>query len=653
MSASSPRSSGTLRIRLQHSLSTSFTKVGDGFRKRSDSSFGPNSTSPGSPKGTSSVVPEAVELICIEAAFEKLFHPEGCEERFENVFLGMHHYFLPWALFLEHFKERSDALSSLEPSERALRVTRLIQVATKWLRLNPRLRSERVSIVQMEADATAFKSLSTLNSVSSSGVSSSAESPRSVIASSLRSSVSQIPSSPRSPESPRASMQSSGDSHHGQLIEVFSGSEDDDDDDDDDEPVVLANADLSYIDAEEETRIVAPPSVSPPSLPPKPIKSSASRGTLTMGTRRSSLYLDASKVTGSVTAINVKMEDLDKHLGATGGSDSSDVAPLSGRDSSRETAVHFVISMDEWIRTLSDEFTVLTKYWDSWRFPKRTRGTRHDSVYYRGLQKVRGGAARSGRADGDDEHSESSASVLDFEAEKLGKQLCFQELNTFKCISRKEMCQRNFLEADTGPNFQYMVSQFNVWCSWVCDAVLQPNDAVDRALVIGQFIEIAHFCHSNNNFNTSYAIVAGLTHPQVARLRRSWDAVSPATMKLYDALMEAWDVSGNYRRYRDVLKTVAPPCVPYLGLLGKDLFSMEENAKTLVKGPDSRMLINFKKLSLLWSTISFVDNIQLYEYADWTENKECATFLASVRPILDEKALKARSHSIEPRESVA
>lgn len=65
--------------------------------------------------------------------------------------------------------------------------------------------------------------------------------------------------------------------------------------------------------------------------------------------------------------------------------------------------------------------------------------------------------------------------------------------------------------------------------------------------------------------------------------------------KKYERLLQQWDVSGNYRKYRDVLKSTAPPCVPYLGLLGKDLWSIEENSKTLLtKSIGARTVVNFK-----------------------------------------------------------
>jgi hypothetical protein len=78
-------------------------------------------------------------------------------------------------------------------------------------------------------------------------------------------------------------------------------------------------------------------------------------------------------------------------------------------------------------------------------------------LYYRSLQR-----------------SKSQQSVLDpaaefltLESEALARQMTLQELNTFKCITRKELCQRHFLEPETGPNFQCMVAQFNLWTGWV------------------------------------------------------------------------------------------------------------------------------------------------------------------------------------------
>lgn len=133
-------------------------------------------------------------------------------------------------------------------------------------------------------------------------------------------------------------------------------------------------------------------------------------------------------------------------------------------------------------------------------------------------------------------------------------------------------------------------------------------------------------------------------------MRLTWEAVNKKAVKKYEKLLAVWDVSANYRKYRELLKSTTPPCVPYLGLIGKDIWAIEENSKTMLKSEKGALVINFRKLKLLWTTITFVDTLQQYEYPGLEENQECAAYLASIVPMSESDA-KKRSHELEPRQS--
>jgi hypothetical protein len=644
----SPRaSSGTLRHRLQNSLSTSFMKVGDGLRKRSGTDGSVPMANAGSPRsaGTAAVT-ELIESISISDSLKKLFNPEGCGDDFENVFLGLHQYFMSWNMFVTQLARHAKEVEGLEQPEKGKKVNRIIQVVTKWLRTNPHLRSEKIRRADAEAELQQFAKQQQEQLKQQRSSSSAAEEDPSA----------KSPRSPRSPITPRSppmlgspslskstavveegivnpkgsKYRTTNSVTSPRAIELLSGSEDDSSDDV--EEGGTSGSESSIIDS--------------PNLNRSGTLTRSQRNIVIGSRRRASVFLETEDTTQTISG-STNIADLDKHLGASsgGGSDSSEGgAPvLRAGGGGSEEFVFFVMVMDEWIRSLPvSEFGPLVKYWDSWRFPKKTRGVRHNSVYYRNLQKSKA----------EHDPDEEVADILSFESEALAKQMCLQELNTFKCIPRKELCKRNFLEAETGPRFQFMVCQFNIWCGWVADTVLKPNQPQDRANVISKMIEIADICHSWSNFNSSYAIVAGLTHPQVGRLRQTWELVGRNAMKQYNKLLDDFNVSGNYRGYREMLKQVSPPCVPYLGLLGKDLFSIEENSKTLLseeKGVET--VVNFKKLSLIWSALSFVENLQQYEYPDLIEDKKCAAYLAGIKTVVDEAAVKARSHEVEPRAS--
>jgi len=61
---------------------------------------------------------------------------------------------------------------------------------------------------------------------------------------------------------------------------------------------------------------------------------------------------------------------------------------------------------------------------------------------------------------------------------------------------------------------------------WTVNEILKENTAARRALVIKKMIKVALSCVEIYNFNSAFAIVSGLGHCVVSRLRASWDKVS-------------------------------------------------------------------------------------------------------------------------------
>lgn len=82
-------------------------------------------------------------------------------------------------------------------------------------------------------------------------------------------------------------------------------------------------------------------------------------------------------------------------------------------------------------------------------------------------------------------------------------------------------------------------------------AVLRHTHKRHRVQVIEFFIDVAKECIDVGNFNSLMAIVAGLSLPAVARLRRTWNRVDKAKL---DILQHQLDPSGNFLSYRATLK---------------------------------------------------------------------------------------------------
>ena len=62
------------------------------------------------------------------------------------------------------------------------------------------------------------------------------------------------------------------------------------------------------------------------------------------------------------------------------------------------------------------------------------------------------------------------------------------------------------------------------------------------------------------------AIAAGLNSAPIARLKRTKEMLSQKTMSLKADLDSTLDSTKNFSKYKDMLKTINPPCVPFFGM---------------------------------------------------------------------------------------
>jgi son of sevenless-like protein len=75
-----------------------------------------------------------------------------------------------------------------------------------------------------------------------------------------------------------------------------------------------------------------------------------------------------------------------------------------------------------------------------------------------------------------------------------------------------------------------------------------------------------------NNFSSMAGVVAGLNAAPVDRLKRTKELLSTKTLLLKSELDRTMDSSKNFLNYKEALKTINPPCVPFFGM-STELFS--------------------------------------------------------------------------------
>ena len=63
------------------------------------------------------------------------------------------------------------------------------------------------------------------------------------------------------------------------------------------------------------------------------------------------------------------------------------------------------------------------------------------------------------------------------------------------------------------------------------------------------------------------AITSGLNTPPIRRLKRTWEQVNQRYLAQFGACEMTIDSNKNFNKYRSLMASVTPPCVPFIGKL--------------------------------------------------------------------------------------
>ncbi|KAM0789291.1 hypothetical protein ACM66B_000131 [Microbotryomycetes sp. NB124-2] len=185
--------------------------------------------------------------------------------------------------------------------------------------------------------------------------------------------------------------------------------------------------------------------------------------------------------------------------------------------------------------------------------------------------------------------------LVDVDPLEIARQISIMDGKLFTKITPQECLGKAWPReyGSDSPNISAMIDMSNAVTRWVTETILQQEETKKRAAIIKHFILIAERCLTLNNFSTLIHIIAGLNSTPIHRLRRTWEAVSQKSMVSLGILNNLMRPDKNYKEYREHLRRVTPPCVPFMGVYLTDwTFIGDGNPDMLREKPNQ---INFNK----------------------------------------------------------
>ncbi|XP_073905597.1 ras guanyl-releasing protein 3 isoform X2 [Castor canadensis] len=175
---------------------------------------------------------------------------------------------------------------------------------------------------------------------------------------------------------------------------------------------------------------------------------------------------------------------------------------------------------------------------------------------------------------------------------ELAEHLTFLEHKSFRRIAFTDY-QSYVIHGclENNPTLERSIALFNGISKWVQLMVLSKPTPQQRAEVITKFINVAKKLLQLKNFNTLMAVVGGLSHSSISRLKETHSHLSSEVTKNWNEMTELVSSNGNYCNYRKAFADCDGFKIPILGVHLKDLIAvhvifpdwMEENKVNIVK----------------------------------------------------------------------
>ncbi|XP_074649386.1 rap guanine nucleotide exchange factor 6-like isoform X2 [Tubulanus polymorphus] len=197
-------------------------------------------------------------------------------------------------------------------------------------------------------------------------------------------------------------------------------------------------------------------------------------------------------------------------------------------------------------------------------------------------------------------------SLLQLREGEIATQLTLDDFKVFRSIEQTEYIDDLFKLKSGTSHLKKFEELADREMFWVVTEIASESNIQTRMRIVKHFIKIAKLCKECKNFNSMFAILSGLDHSQIARLRNTWDKLPSKYMKMFQDLKGLMDPSRNMSKYRNLLNSdhVQPPMIPFFPIVKKDMTFINLGNDSIVDN-----LVNMEKLRMLAKEIRHVHNM--------------------------------------------
>lgn len=198
--------------------------------------------------------------------------------------------------------------------------------------------------------------------------------------------------------------------------------------------------------------------------------------------------------------------------------------------------------------------------------------------------------------------------ILEWDEKEIARQLTQISYFLMSNIEYKELLSAkwtNKQKYSNSPNIMKIIDRFNTMTLWIIEEIMCYDYSKVRALVVEKFILVANECKNICNFNDCINIVSALNSFILKSLPKTFKRINKKIYKVFVDLNSFCSYENNYSNLRNAInESQGKPCIPYLGLILKELAFNEEGSKYI----KDNYLINLEKIKTVDKAIlNFID----------------------------------------------
>eukprot|EP01080_Neovahlkampfia_damariscottae_P008523 gene8523-347_t len=235
--------------------------------------------------------------------------------------------------------------------------------------------------------------------------------------------------------------------------------------------------------------------------------------------------------------------------------------------------------------------------------------------------------------------------IFEWSEKEIARQISLMEFDLYIKIEPKECLNNSWTPENRpikAPNLNAVMEWFNKLSRYASFIILNQKEDKKRALMISKIIRTANECKLLNNYNACLELISATTITPIFRLKKTWKLVPKKDLNLQEELLQYVSSKGNFKVLRDALLKISPPCIPYIGLLLRDLTYADDTHPNQLNEK-----INFKKRKQIASLIRDWKNNLNSPYA-LLKISDLSDLLLEI-PEIDESIFAKLSMEVEPK----